>query len=73
MSVWRHVGALVLHIFGVVAGIKLMPMTLTQNKELMSSRVRGAALFQISARFCLAGTVKTTSPSKGRVPRTKVA
>ena len=40
MSIWRHVDALVLHIFGV----ELMPMTLTQHKELMSSTVLGAAL-----------------------------
>ena len=72
MKNWRHVDTLVLLIFGMVAGIKLMPMTLTQNAKRMSLRVLGAALFQISDRFCLADPVKTTSPSKGRVPRAKV-
>ena len=46
MTIWRHVDALVLHIFDMVGGVKLMPMRLTHNKELMSSRVLGAALFQ---------------------------
>ena len=49
MSIWRIAGVrLVLHIFGMVAGIKLMPMTLMLNKGVMSSRVIGAASFQIS-------------------------
>eukprot|EP00439_Symbiodinium_sp_Y106_P000205 s7405_g1.t1 len=61
MSIWRIVDRLVLHIFGMVAGIKVMPMTLILNKEVMSSRVFGAASYQISDRFCYAGIVKTTS------------
>ena len=36
MSIWRHVDALVLHIFGMVTWIKLMPMTLTLKKELIN-------------------------------------
>ena len=74
MSIWRIAGVrLVLHIFGMVAGIKLMPMTLMLNKGVMSSRVFGAASFQISDRFCYAGVVKTTSSPKvkGIVPRAK--
>ena len=36
MSIWRHVDAFVLHIFGMVTWIKLMPMTLTLKKELIN-------------------------------------
>eukprot|EP00439_Symbiodinium_sp_Y106_P048504 s4707_g6.t1 len=73
MNIWRIVDRMVLHIFDMVAGIKLMPMTLMLNKGVMSPRVFGAASFQISDRFCYAGIVKTTSSPKvkGRVPRAK--